>query len=149
MMNLSNLAAPKGARKNRKRLGRGESSGQGKTAGKGNKGQNARAGAKRKSGFEGGQMPMHRRLPKFGFTNIFREDRVHVKLSDLNGFEDGTTVDMEALKEAGLVRRKFEGRIKVLGNGELSKKLTVKVNSFSQSAKAAIEKAGGQTEVVS
>ena len=146
-MKLHELQYTEGARKERKRIGRGTSSGTGKTAGKGQKGQKARAGGGKKPGFEGGQTPLFMRLPKRGFTNFTRKEFAIVNLDSLNQFEDGTEVTPELLIETGLVKKELDG-IKVLGNGELEKKLTVKANKFSKSAIAAIEAAGGKTEVI-
>ena len=147
-MKLHELSPAAGSTKERKRIGRGAGSGQGKTAGKGHKGQKARAGRGMRPGFEGGQMPLQRRLPKRGFNNIFRKVIVAINVSDLNAkFENGAVVDAEALKSAGLVKNYFDG-IKVLGNGELTKKLTVKANAFSETAKQKIEAAGGKAEVI-
>ncbi|MEE0265227.1 MAG: 50S ribosomal protein L15, partial [Acutalibacteraceae bacterium] len=136
-----------GSKKAVKRIGRGHGSGQGKTAGKGHKGQKARSGGGVRPGFEGGQMPMQRRLPKRGFNNIFAKTIVTVNVGSLNKFEDGAVVDTKALIEAGLVKNSFDG-IKVLGNGNLTKKLEVKVAAYSASAKEKIEAAGGKAEVV-
>lgn len=146
-MNLHDLQPNPGAKHRRKRLGCGESSGLGKTSGKGHKGQKARSGGGVRPGFEGGQMPLHRRLPKRGFSNIqFRDHFVIVNVSQLDSnFEDGAEVNEATLREAGLVRGQFD-KIKVLGQGELSKKLTVKVDKLSSSAKEKIEKAGGSVE---
>ena len=147
-MKLHELSPAAGSTKERKRIGRGAGSGQGKTAGKGHKGQKARAGRGMRAGFEGGQMPLQRRLPKRGFNNIFRKEIVAVNVADLNArFEDGAVVDVESLKQAGLVKNHFDG-IKILGNGELTKKLTVKADAFSESAKQKIEAAGGNAEVI-
>lgn len=147
-MKLHELSPAAGSTKERKRIGRGAGSGQGKTAGKGHKGQKARAGRGMRAGFEGGQMPLQRRLPKRGFNNIFRKEIVAVNVADLNAkFEDGAVVDVESLKQAGLVKNSFDG-IKILGNGELTKKLTVKADAFSESAKQKIEAAGGNAEVI-
>ncbi len=146
-MKLHELAPAAGATKERFRVGRGHGSGNGKTAGKGHKGQNARAGGGVRPGFEGGQMPLYRRLPKRGFTNHFATKYAIVNVSDLNTFEDGAVVDAAALTEAGLVNDQLDG-IKVLGNGELTKKLTVHATAFSESAKAKIEAAGGKAEVM-
>ena len=147
-MKLHELSPAAGSTKERKRIGRGAGSGQGKTAGKGHKGQKARAGRGMRPGFEGGQMPLQRRLPKRGFNNIFRKVIVAINVADLNAkFEDGAVVDAEALKSAGLVKNYFDG-IKILGNGELTKKLDVKANAFSESAKQKIEAAGGKAEVI-
>ncbi len=130
-----------------KRVGRGHGSGNGKTAGKGHKGQNARSGGGVRIGFEGGQMPLARRIPKRGFNNIFATKYAIVNVSDLNKFKDGTEVDAELLKASGLIKKEYCG-VKVLGNGELTTKLTVKAAKFSQSAVEKIEKAGGKTEVM-
>jgi len=147
-MELHDLHPAKGAKKSRKRIGRGPGSGTGKTAGKGHKGQKSRSGYSRRYGFEGGQMPLVRRIPKRGFTNIFRVEFQVVNLRDLDRvFSDGDTVSVEALVEKGLVRG-GKKLVKVLGDGELTKKLTVQVHKFSASAKAGIEKAGGSCEVV-
>lgn len=146
-MKLHELSPAAGSKKEVKRIGRGAASGQGKTAGKGHKGQKARAGRGMRVGFEGGQMPLQRRLPKRGFNNIFAKEIAAVNISALNVFEDGATVDIEALVNAGLVKKALDG-VKVLGNGELSKKLTVKVNAYSASAKEKIEAAGGKAEVI-
>ena len=146
-MKLHELS-PAQKRKAVKRIGRGHGSGQGKTAGKGHKGQKARSGGSIRPGFEGGQMPMQRRLPKRGFNNIFAKSVVSVNIGSLEKkFEDGAVVDIQALKEAGLVKNAFDA-VKILGNGNLTKKLEVKVNAFSASAKEKIEAAGGKTEVV-
>lgn len=147
-MKLHELSPVPGSTSERKRVGRGAGSGNGKTAGKGHKGQKARSGGSIRPGFEGGQMPLQRRLPKRGFVNIFRTTYSVINLSDLNEkFEDGAVVDTEALKAAGLVTKLNDG-VKVLGNGELTKSLTVKAAAFSASAKEKIEKAGGKTEVM-
>ena len=146
-MKIHELGAPVGANKDVKRVGRGHGSGNGKTAGKGHKGQNARSGGGVRPGFEGGQMPMTRRIPKRGFNNIFAVKAATVNVSDLERFNDGVVVDTELLKASGLVKRTANG-IKVLGNGELTKNLTVKANAFSASAKEKIEKAGGKVEVM-
>lgn len=147
-MKLHELSPVEGSKKGSRRIGRGHGSGWGKTAGKGHKGQKARSGGTIRPGFEGGQMPLQRRLPKRGFNNIFAKNVVAINLSTLNRkFNDGDTVDTEALKAAGVVKNGFDA-IKVLGNGKLDKKLTVKVSAFSESAKAAIEAAGGKAEVI-
>ena len=146
-MKLHELSPVEGSKKSVKRIGRGHGSGQGKTAGKGHKGQNARSGGGVRPGFEGGQMPLQRRIPKRGFNNIFAKDIVAINVATLNKFEDGTVVDTETLVKAGIVKNGFDG-IKVLGNGTLTKKLEVKVSAFSASAKEKIENAGGKTEVV-
>lgn len=146
-MKLNELSPPKGARKNRKRLGRGIGSGRGKTAGKGAKGQNARAGGGVRPGFEGGQMPLQRRLPKRGFTNIFKKQYAEVNIRDLSRFESGSLVDEPALVRSGLVSGKRDG-IVLLGKGEISYPLSVKVNKVSKNARAKIEAAGGNIEVI-
>lgn len=146
-MKLHELAPAAGSKKDVKRIGRGPASGQGKTAGKGHKGQKARAGRGMRPGFEGGQMPLQRRLPKRGFNNIFAKEIAAVNVSALNVFEDGAVVDVEALVNAGLVKKALDG-VKVLGNGEISKKLTVKANAFSDAAKQKIEAVGGKAEVI-
>ena len=147
-MKLHELSPVEGSTRDVKRVGRGHGSGNGKTAGKGHKGQNARSGGGVRPGFEGGQMPLARRVPKRGFNNIFAAKCATVNLSDLEKkFEEGATVDAEALKAAGIVK-KIENGVKVLGNGEITKNLTVKAAAFSKSAKEKIEKAGGKTEVV-
>ncbi|MDP4161687.1 MAG: 50S ribosomal protein L15 [Bacillota bacterium] len=146
-MKLHELKPAEGARKERKRLGRGIGSGQGKTAGKGHKGQNARSGGGVRLGFEGGQTPLFRRLPKRGFTNINRKEYAIVNLDTLNRFEDGTEVTPELLIESGVVSNERAG-IKILAKGNLEKKLTVKAQKFSSAAKEAIEAAGGNTEVI-
>ncbi|KXH80808.1 50S ribosomal protein L15 [Sporosarcina sp. HYO08] len=146
-MKLHEMKPAEGARKVRKRIGRGIGSGWGKTSGKGHKGQNARSGGGVRLGFEGGQIPLFQRLPKRGFTNINRKEFAIVNLDTLNRFEEGTEVTPELLIETGIVSNAKSG-IKILGNGTLDKKITVKAHKFSASAKEAIEKAGGQTEVV-
>ncbi len=146
-MRLDELQPAEGSRFTRKRVGRGIGSGTGKTSGKGHKGQNARSGGGVRPGFEGGQMPLYRRLPKRGFTNIFAKQYVTINVSELERFEDGTEVTQELLKETGVVSKTLDG-IKVLGRGELTKKLTVKVAKFSSSAAEKIEKAGGKAEVI-
>ena len=146
-MKLHELSPAAGSTREVKRIGRGHGSGHGKTAGKGHKGQKARAGRGMQVGFEGGQMPLQRRIPKRGFNNIFAKEIAAVNVSALNVFEDGTTVTIEALVNAGLVKKALDG-VKVLGNGELSKKLTVQVNAYSESAKQKIEAAGGKAEVI-
>jgi large subunit ribosomal protein L15 len=144
---LHELRPAEGTTKAKKRIGRGTASGQGKSAGKGQKGQNARSGGGVRIGFEGGQMPLYRRLPKVGFTNIFRKEYAVVNVSDLEVFENGTTVTIDTLKEAGLVKDVKSG-VKLLGNGEISKKLTVQVNKFSKSAAEKVAAAGGKVEVI-
>lgn len=144
-MKLNELKPAEGSRQVRNRVGRGTSSGNGKTAGRGQKGQKARG--KVRLGFEGGQMPLFRRMPKRGFKNINRVEYAVVNIEKLNKFEDGTEVTPALLVESGIVKNEKDG-IKILGNGELKKKLTVKANKFSASAKSAIEAAGGQAEVM-
>ena len=146
-MRLDELQPAEGSRFTQKRVGRGIGSGTGKTSGKGHKGQNARSGGGVRPGFEGGQMPLYRRLPKRGFTNIFAKQYVTINVSELERFEDGTEVTAELLKETGVVSKTLDG-IKVLGRGELTKKLTVKVAKFTASAAEKIEKAGGKAEVI-
>jgi large subunit ribosomal protein L15 len=146
-MKLHELKPAEGSRKERKRLGRGIGSGQGKTAGKGHKGQNARSGGGVRLGFEGGQTPLYRRLPKRGFTNFARKEYAIVNLDTLNRFVDGTEVTPELLIESGVVSNEKAG-IKILAKGTLEKKLTVKAHKFSSAAKEAIEAAGGNTEVI-
>ncbi|MBT2758924.1 50S ribosomal protein L15 [Mesobacillus foraminis] len=146
-MKLHELKPAEGSRQERKRKGRGIGSGNGKTAGKGHKGQNARSGGGVRPGFEGGQTPLMRRLPKRGFTNINRKEYAVVNLDALNRFEDGTEVTPELLIETGLVKKELAG-VKVLAKGNLEKKLSVKAHKFSSAAKEAIEAAGGQTEVI-
>ena len=146
-MKLHELSPAPGSTKERKRIGRGAGSGQGKTAGKGHKGQKARAGRGMRPGFEGGQMPIMRRIPKRGFNNIFAKKFAIINVSDLNKFTDGTVVDAELLKAAGLIKKEYDG-VKVLGNGDVTSKVTVKAAKFSQSAVEKIEKAGGKTEVM-
>ena len=146
-MKLHELSPAEGSTKASKRIGRGHGSGQGKTAGKGHKGQNARSGGGVRIGFEGGQMPLSRRIPKRGFNNIFATKFAIVNVADLNKFVDGTVVDGELMKASGLIKKEYDG-VKVLGNGELTAKLTVKAAKFSQSAIEKIEKAGGKAEVM-
>ena len=146
-MKLHELQYTEGARKTRKRVGRGTSSGTGKTAGRGQKGQGARSGGGKKPGFEGGQTPLFMRLPKRGFTNFNKLEYAIVNLDQLNTFEAGTVVCPKALKEAGLIKKELDC-VKVLGNGTLEKAITVKAHKFSKSALAAIEAAGGKTEVI-
>jgi len=146
-MELSNLKPKKTSRHAKKRVGRGPGSGNGKTAGRGEKGQKSRTGFSRMRGFEGGQMPLHRRLPKRGFTNIFKKIHAVVNLSDLERFDNGSTIDEAALRQAGLVKGKNDG-IKVLGNGKLSKKLTVQAVKFSETARKQIEAAGGTCQEI-
>ncbi|MEK5059393.1 50S ribosomal protein L15 [Paenibacillus shunpengii] len=146
-MKLHELSPAPGSRKERKRKGRGPSSGMGKTSGRGHKGQNARSGGGVRPGFEGGQNPLYRRLPKRGFVNPTRKEYAVVNIEDLNSFEAGTEVTPEVLVETGIVKNTKSG-IKILGNGEVTVKLTVKANKFSQSAVEKIEAAGGKTEVI-
>ncbi|MFA5625054.1 MAG: 50S ribosomal protein L15 [Bradymonadales bacterium] len=146
MIDLSNLSPAPGSTHKKKRVGRGVGSGWGKTAGRGQKGQKSRAGGKPAVGFEGGQMPLIRRLPKRGFRNIFAKEVAIINVNDLNRFNDGDVVDVVKLRESGLIKGHFDA-VKVLGNGELSKKLSVIVDAVSASAKEKIEKAGGSIEV--
>ncbi|MFD1393543.1 50S ribosomal protein L15 [Lacticaseibacillus jixianensis] len=146
-MKLHELKPNDGARQARKRVGRGTSSGTGKTAGKGTKGQLARQGGKTRLGFEGGQMPLFRRMPKRGFKNINRKDFAILNVEELNRFDEGTEVTPALLVETGLIKNEKDG-IKLLGNGKLDKKLTVKVNKASEAAKGAVEAAGGSLEVI-
>ncbi len=146
-MELSNLRPAEGSvQSDNFRRGRGHASGNGKTAGKGSKGQKARSGAPR-PGFEGGQMPLFRRLPKRGFKDINSKDIVGINIDRLESFDDGAVVDVQALKDKGIVKNERDG-VKILGNGELTKKLTVKVNAYSASAKEKIEALGGTAEVI-
>lgn len=145
-MDLSNLKPAAGSKHNEFRRGRGHGSGNGKTAGKGHKGQKARSGAPR-IGFEGGQMPLYRRLPKRGFTNRNHKEIVEVNVSKLERFEDGSEVTLDTLLEAKVIKKVKDG-VKILGNGELTKKLDVKANAFSEGAKAKIEALGGTCEVI-
>ncbi|HUC91461.1 MAG TPA: 50S ribosomal protein L15 [Paenibacillus sp.] len=146
-MKLHELKPAEGSRKDVKRKGRGIGSGNGKTAGKGHKGQNARSGGGVRPGFEGGQNPLYRRLPKRGFNNPFRKEYAVVNIEDLNGFAAGTEVTPELLMEQGLVKNPQAG-IKILGNGDITVGITVKANKFSQSAVEKIQAAGGKTEVI-
>ncbi len=146
-MDLSNLSPPKGSVKNRKRVGRGPGSGHGKTSCRGHKGQKARTGGKVRPGFEGGQMPLARRLPKRGFTNIFKKQYALVQVSDLAVFEKGSVIDPEALLKNGLVSKVLDG-VKLLANGDIDRPLTVKVHKCSQAAAAKIVAAGGTVEVM-
>ena len=145
-MDLSNLHHAKGARKDKKRLGRGEGSGTGVTAGRGNKGYGSRAGSKKRSWFEGGQMPLQRRLPKFGFVNINRKDRQIVNIEELNGIK-GSKVTSEVLFNNGLIKKK-DVPVKILGNGELKAKIDVKIHAISKSARDKIEKQGGTVTIL-
>jgi large subunit ribosomal protein L15 len=147
-MKLHELKYNEGSKKNRKRLGRGSSSGTGKTSGKGHKGQKARSGGGVRVGFEGGQLPLFRRIPQRGFSNYkFKIRYATINISDLNRFEDGTTVSPELIKEIGMVTKQLDG-IKILGNGKLAKKLTVRAHKFSFTAKEKIEAVGGKVEVI-
>ena len=147
-MKLNSIVAPDGAKHDRKRVGRGVGSGLGKTSGRGHKGQNARSGGGVRPGFEGGQLPLFRRLPKRGFKNaLFKVRYAVINLSDLDKFEEGAVVTPELLKEMGLIKKQLDG-VKVLGNGTLTKKLTVKANKFSDAALREIEKIGGKAEVI-
>jgi large subunit ribosomal protein L15 len=146
-MRLNDLSPAKGSKKDKKRIGRGPGSGWGTTAGKGTKGENSRSGGGAAPGFEGGQMPLQRRLPKRGFTNIFAKRIVAVNIRDLAVFESGSVIDEHQLREKGIVKNRVDG-IKLLGQGEVSHPLTVKVNQISQSARGKIESAGGTVEVI-
>lgn len=146
-MRLHELKAAEGATKARKRRGRGQGTGLGTTGGRGMNGQNSRSGGGVRLGFEGGQMPLYRRIPKRGFNNRFAKEYAEVNIADLNRFEDGTVVDFDLMIQSGLVKQVKDG-VKVLGNGELEKKLTVKAEKFSKSAAEKIEKAGGKAEVI-
>lgn len=146
-MNLHELSPAPGSKKVRTRVGRGLGSGLGKTAGRGHKGQNSRSGGGVRTGFEGGQMPIYRRLPKRGFKNIFANKYAEVNVAELNRFEDGATVDPVALIEVGILKNIQDG-IRILGNGEITKKLTVKANGFTKSAESKITAAGGKVEVI-
>ncbi len=147
-MKLHTLYQPEGAVKERKRVGRGVATGNGKTAGKGHKGQNARSGGGVRPGFEGGQLPLFRRLPKRGFSNaMFKVEYATINVNDLEKFENGAVVTPELLKEMGILKQQLDG-VKVLGNGELTKKITVKANRFSKTAVEKIEKMGGKAEVI-
>ena len=146
-MKLNELSPAPGSRKNRKRIGRGVGSGHGKTACRGSKGQNSRAGGGVRPGFEGGQMPIHRRLPKRGFINIFKKTYALINISDLTRFEIGSVVDEAALVRSGLVKGRYDG-IKLLGKGELTLPLTIKVNAASKSAIEKVQAAGGKLEAI-
>ena len=145
-MKLHELKAPQGSTKNRKRRGRGQGTGQGTTGGRGMNGQKSRSGGGVRLGFEGGQMPLYRRIPKRGFTNRNTKDIVAINVSMLDRFEDGAEVTIESLMDIGIIKHPRDG-VKILGNGEVTKKLNVKVTAFSESAKAKIEAAGGTCEV--
>lgn len=146
-MKLHELSPSEGSKKNAFRVGRGHASGNGKTAGRGHKGQNARSGGGVRPGFEGGQMPIYRRLPKRGFKNIFAKEYVSINVEELNKLEDGIEVTAQVLKEAGLISKVCDGVV-ILGRGELERKLTVKAKRFSKTAAEKIEAAGGKAEVV-
>ena len=146
-MKLHELSPAVGSSREVKRIGRGHGSGNGKTAGKGHKGQKARAGRGMRVGFEGGQMPLQRRVPKRGFNNIFGTHYAAVNVADLNKFQDGAVVNAASLKEAGLIKKELDG-VKILGGGEITKKVTVQAAAFSETAKSKIEAAGGKTEVI-
>ncbi len=147
MLTLNNLSPAAGSRRKKKRVGRGPGSGRGKTATRGHKGALSRSGYTQKLGFEGGQMPLHRRLPKRGFTNIFKKEYVLVALNDLNRFESGSTVDREALIKAGVIK-KSDAMVKVLANGDISVSIALEVDKVSASARAKIEAAGGSVKSV-
>ena len=146
-MKLHELSPEPGSRNARTRRGRGLGSGLGKTSGRGQKGQNSRSGGGVRTGFEGGQMPLYRRLPKRGFKNVFAKEYAEVNVSSLNRFEDGAVVDPVALIEEGILKNVLDG-VRILGNGELTKKLTVKANGFTKSAEEKIKAAGGEVEVI-
>ena len=146
-MKLHELKPAAGATAAEKRVGRGTGSGLGKTSGRGHKGLKARSGGSPRPGFEGGQMPLVRRIPKRGFTNIFATEYATINVSDLNAFEDGQEITFEVLKAQGMLKKKYDG-LKILGNGELTKKLTVKAAKFTKSAQEKIEAAGGKAEVI-
>ena len=146
-MRLHELSPAPGSTKEAKRKGRGPGSGNGKTAGKGHKGQNARSGGGVRPGFEGGQMPLYRRLPKRGFNNVFAKQYVEVNVADLNKFEDGAVITAEVLKESGVISKIMDG-VAILGDGEITKKVTVQAAKFTKSAIAKIEAAGGKAEVM-
>ena len=147
-MKLESLTPAKGSRRNRKRIGRGPGSGTGKTSGRGHKGQKSRSGYSRRLGFEGGQMPLIRRVPKRGFTNIFSSEIAIVNVSELDRFADGTIVDTDLLIQEGCIKKVLDG-VKILGKGDLSKKLVVHAQAFSAGARTKIEAAGGSVEIVS
>ncbi|MBS1813011.1 MAG: 50S ribosomal protein L15 [Acidobacteria bacterium] len=145
-LGLNNIKAPEGATHKKKRVGRGPGSGLGKTSGRGNKGQKSRSGYSRMRGFEGGQMPLHRRLPKRGFTNIFKKEWAEVNVADLDRFD--AEITPEALVAAGLVRKSKQGAIAILGQGEIKKAVTIKAHRFTAGAKQKIEAAGGTVEII-
>ena len=146
-MKLHELHPAEGSTTAQKRLGRGSGSGLGKTSGKGHKGAKARSGGGKRPGFEGGQMPLYRRVPKRGFNNVFRTEFAEVNVERLDAFEDGATVTIDMLLDAGIIKKTLDG-VKILGNGDLTKKLTVQANKFTAGAKEKIEKAGGKAEVI-
>ena len=146
-MKLHELCPAEGSTTAQKRLGRGVGSGLGKTSGKGHKGAKARSGGGKRPGFEGGQMPLYRRVPKRGFNNVFRTEFAEVNVERLDAFEDGATVTIDMLLDAGIIKKTLDG-VKILGNGDLTKKLTVQANKFTAGAKEKIEKAGGKAEVI-
>jgi len=146
-LELHSLSPKRGANKRTRRIGRGPGSGRGKTAGKGHKGQKSRSGYSKRFGFEGGQMPLYRRLPKRGFRNIFAKGTAALNMWDLNRMEDGATVTLESMKEAGIVGKRCQ-RLRILGGGKLERKLTVKAHHFSEAARKEVEEAGGSVEVV-
>ena len=145
MLKLNNLSPEKGARRNKKRVGRGPGSGLGKTAGRGHKGARSRSGYSSKPGFEGGQMPLHRRLPKRGFTNIFKKEYKIISLTDLDRFDAGATVNRQALLDMGIISEK-DGQVKVLANGEITKSVTVELDKLSRTATEKITAAGGSVK---
>lgn len=147
-LELHGLKPSKGANRKKKRVGRGPGSGTGKTAARGHKGQKSRSGYSERAGFEGGQMPLYRRLPKRGFTNIFAKKFVVLNVRDLNRFEDGETISPETLVDVGYVKKTNDG-LRILGQGELERKLTVRAHHFTESARKKIEAAGGKAEVIS
>lgn len=146
-MNLTDLKPAEGSKQKKYRKGRGHASGNGKTAGKGHKGQKARSGGGVRPGFEGGQMPLYRRIPKRGFTNRNTKEIIGINVEVLNKFDDGVVVTVDTLKEKGIIKNPKDG-VKILGNGKLNKKLTVKVHAFSKAAKQKIEATGGKAEVI-
>ena len=146
-MKLHELHPAEGSTTAQKRLGRGSGSGLGKTSGKGHKGAKARSGGGKRPGFEGGQMPLYRRVPKRGFNNVFRTEFAEVNVERLDAFEDGATVTIDMLLDAGIIKKTLDG-VKILGNGDLTKKLTVQANKFTAGAKEKIEAVGGKAEVI-
>jgi large subunit ribosomal protein L15 len=146
-MKINELSPAEGSRKKRKRVGRGPGSGHGKTCCRGHKGQNSRSGGGVRPGFEGGQMPLHRRLPKRGFTNIFKKEYNILNVEDLNRFEPNALLDAEAFKQAGLIKKMMDG-IKLLGSGEITRPVVVKIQKVSKTAKEKIEAAGGKVELI-